>query len=85
MMDSLEERENQLRSFYDLNLVGLAIISPDKGWIRVNDYLCRMLEYPEQELREMSCGNYIDLIWPPTLRNTHCYWRNKVVSLKESD
>ena len=54
MMDSLEERENQLRSFYDLNLVGLAIISPDKGWIRVNDYLCRMLEYPEQELREMS-------------------------------
>lgn len=54
MLDSLNQREQQLRSFYDLNLVGLTITSPDKGWIRINDYLCKMLEYSEQELRGMN-------------------------------
>lgn len=54
MLDSLSLREQQLRSFYDLNLVGLTITSPDKGWIRINDCLCNMLEYSEQALRGMT-------------------------------
>lgn len=54
MLDSLNQREQQLRSFYELNLVGLTIISPEKGWIRINDCLCRMLEYSESELRDMT-------------------------------
>lgn len=54
MLDSLYQREQQLRSFYELDLVGLAIISPEKGWIRINDCLCNMLEYSEQELRRMT-------------------------------
>ncbi|MDP2102996.1 MAG: PAS domain S-box protein [Methylotenera sp.] len=47
-------KDEQIRRFYELDLVGLAITSPDKGWIRINDYLCRMLEYSEQELRTMT-------------------------------
>ena len=47
-------REQQLRTFYELDLVGLAITTPEKGWVRVNQCLCRMLEYSEQELRAMS-------------------------------
>ena len=49
----LERRasEQQLRAFYELDLVGLAITSPEKGWLRVNECLCNMLEYSEQELR----------------------------------
>ncbi|OAI19288.1 diguanylate cyclase [Methylomonas koyamae] len=54
MLDSLNQREQQLRSFYELNLVGLTIISPEKDWIRINDCLCRMLEYSEAELRDMT-------------------------------
>lgn len=46
--------EQQLSKFYELDLVGLTITSPDKGWIRVNDCLCRMLEYTEQELRGLT-------------------------------
>lgn len=46
--------EAQLRAFYELDLVGLTITSPEKGWIRINDYLCKMLEYSEQELRTMT-------------------------------
>ncbi len=61
MLDALEheklarlEKEAQLMSFYSLDLVGLAVTSPDRGWIRVNDCLCRMLGYSEQELRNMT-------------------------------
>ncbi|MDT4290082.1 EAL domain-containing protein [Methylomonas sp. MO1] len=64
MLDSLNEREQQLRSFYELNLVGLTITSPDQGWIRVNNCLCRMLEYSEQELRGM---NWAQLTHPEDL------------------
>jgi PAS domain S-box-containing protein len=46
--------DEQLRAFYELDLVGLAITSPEKGWIRVNRCLCQMLEYSEQELRGMT-------------------------------
>ncbi|TAN65899.1 MAG: PAS domain S-box protein [Methylobacter sp.] len=46
--------EEQLQAFYELDLVGLAITSPEKGWIRTNECLCKMLEYSEQTLRQMS-------------------------------
>jgi len=46
--------DEQLRAFYELDLVGLAITSTEKGWIRVNYCLCQMLGYAEHELREMT-------------------------------
>ncbi len=46
--------EQQLRAFYELDLVGLTITSPEKGWVRINRYLCDMLEYAEEELRRMT-------------------------------
>ena len=54
MLDSLEQREKQLSSFYSLDLVGLAITSPEKGWIRVNDHLCKMLGYSEQGMLSLT-------------------------------
>ncbi len=62
----LERRnsEEQLRAFYELDLVGLAITSPDRGWLRINDCLCRMLEYSELELRGMT---WVQLTHPEDL------------------
>lgn len=57
-------KDEQLGAFYKLDLVGLAITSPDLGWIRINDYLCRMLEYSEQELRAMT---WVQLTHPDDL------------------
>ena len=54
MLDSLVQREAQLTSFYKSDLVGLTISSPEKGWLRINSHLCKMLEYSEQELRSMT-------------------------------
>ena len=48
------EGEQRLRSFYELDLVGLAITSPEKGWVHVNGRLCTMLEYSESELLQMT-------------------------------
>lgn len=56
--------EEQLRAFYEFDLVGLTITSPEKGWIRINNYLCNMLEYSEQDLRQMT---WTQLTYPDDL------------------
>jgi PAS domain S-box-containing protein len=50
----LAESEARFRAFYDLDLVGLAAISPDKGWLLVNQYFCDLLEYEETALRALG-------------------------------
>ncbi len=64
MLDDLARQDAQIRAFYELDLVGLAITSPQKGWIRINKCLCRMLEYSEQELRRMT---WAELTYPDDL------------------
>ncbi|MDX2369354.1 MAG: diguanylate cyclase, partial [Colwellia sp.] len=64
MLDSLALREAQLASFYSLDLVGLTITSPEKGWISINSCLCTMLEYSEHQLQKMT---WADLTHPEDL------------------
>lgn len=59
-----KQADEQLRAFYELDLVGLAITSPEKFWIRINQYLCDMIEYSEQELRLMT---WAELTYPDDL------------------
>ena len=46
--------EERMRQFFDLPLVGMAITSPDRNFIFVNQKLCDMLGYTESELTGMS-------------------------------
>jgi PAS domain S-box-containing protein len=46
----LLKSEEQLRSFFELGVVGMAVTSPDRYWEEVNPQLCRMLGYSEHEL-----------------------------------
>ncbi|MEI6708397.1 MAG: ATP-binding protein [Methylococcales bacterium] len=67
MLEAIDEEkkaEVQLRTFYQLDLVGLTITSPEKGWIRVNDCLCNMLGYSEENLRQMT---WAELTYPDDL------------------
>ena len=50
----LRESKAKFQAFYDLGLVGLTITSPEKGWLNINDRLCKMLGYTEAELRKMT-------------------------------
>ena len=52
--ENLIESRARFQAFYELGLVGLAITSPEKGWLNINDCLCNMLGYSEAELREMT-------------------------------
>jgi len=46
----LLKSEEQLRSFFELGVVGMAVTSPERYWEEVNPQLCKMLGYSEHEL-----------------------------------
>ncbi len=48
--ESLRESEFLFRSQFELGNIGIAIVSPEKGWLRANPKLCQMLGYSEAEL-----------------------------------
>ncbi|MBF0465202.1 MAG: PAS domain S-box protein [Nitrospirae bacterium] len=51
---TLSEKEEQLRTAFEFSTIGIAIISPEKGFIRVNDEICRMMGYTREELMRMT-------------------------------
>ena len=50
----LRQSEEPMRLFFERQVAGMAITSPDKGWIRVNNRLCDMLGYSRQELAGLT-------------------------------
>ena len=54
LIHQLKESEALFRSQFEFGNIGIAITSPDKGWLRANDRLCRMLGYSEEELRQKT-------------------------------
>jgi PAS domain S-box-containing protein len=61
-----EERASMQRfhAYFDHSIVGLAITSLEKGWIEVNDALCRTLGYTRDELTRMT---WTELTYPEDL------------------
>jgi diguanylate cyclase (GGDEF)-like protein/PAS domain S-box-containing protein len=61
-----EEKINeQFKLFFERQLVGMAITSPQKGWLKVNDKLCSMLGYSHDEFRAMT---WADMTHPEDLQ-----------------
>jgi PAS domain S-box-containing protein len=54
MEEELLENEERFRTAFEFNTIGIAITSPEKGWIKVNDETCRMLGYTFGELTGMT-------------------------------
>jgi len=54
LVPALRASEERFRSYFELGLIGTAITSPTKGWVEINDELCRILGYERSELLRMS-------------------------------
>ena len=52
--EALRQSEARFRSYFELGLIGMAITSPEKGWLEVNDQLCQTLGYSRDELVTMT-------------------------------
>lgn len=44
----------RFHAYFDRSIVGLAITSPDKGWIEVNDALCHTLGFSREDFNRMT-------------------------------
>ena len=46
--------DERMRLFFESQLMGMAITSPEKGWVQVNNRLCQMLGYSKDELAHLT-------------------------------
>lgn len=51
---AVEASEAKYRTVFENAAVGIAIVSPDGNWIRVNDSVCKMLGYSRSEMEELT-------------------------------
>ncbi|WCT14184.1 sensor histidine kinase [Mucilaginibacter jinjuensis] len=49
MIRALEEREEKFHQAFDYAPIGMALVAPDGHWIKVNNSLCSLLGYDEEE------------------------------------
>ncbi|HEY7181442.1 MAG TPA: PAS domain S-box protein, partial [Blastocatellia bacterium] len=59
--EELRRRELEFRSLFDLSAIGMAQVSRDYKFIRVNRKFCQMLGYSEQELLRLT---FLDVTHP---------------------
>ena len=58
---ALHEEQARLRAYFESPGVGIAITSPEKGWLEVNEAACTMLGYTREELGHRT---WLDLAHP---------------------
>ena len=52
--EALRASEERFRRYFELGLIGMAMTSPTKGILEVNDELCRILGYERSELLQKT-------------------------------
>jgi PAS domain S-box-containing protein len=60
----LRANEERFRRYFDLGLIGMAMTSPTKGILEVNDELCRILGYERNELLQKT---WVEITHPDDL------------------
>ena len=60
----LRDSEELYRNYFEEGLIGMAIVSPEQGWIECNKRLCTMLGYSNEELERMT---WADVTYPGDL------------------
>src|SRR3712207_1957740 len=55
---ALRACEERFRRYFELGLIGMAITSPTKGVLEVNDEICAILGYDRNELLKMTWNQF---------------------------
>lgn len=63
-LGDLHESEERFRHYFERSTIGFALTSVGKGWIRVNQHLCSMLGYTEEELLQKT---WAEMTYPEDL------------------
>jgi PAS domain S-box-containing protein len=63
--DALRASEQRFRGYFEMGLVGMAVTSPEKGFVRFNDRMCEILGYSREELATKS---WVELTHPDDLQ-----------------
>ena len=51
--EELRKSEALFRSYFEIPLLGVAITSPERGWLKVNDRVCSLMGYSRDEILKM--------------------------------
>ena len=65
--EELYQSEAQFKQAFEHSLIGMALISPEGRWKRVNKSLCQILGYSEKEMKQLSIQ---DITHPDDLANS---------------
>lgn len=76
----LEKEFSHLSTYFNSSLVGMAETSLDKGWLRVNEKLCQILGYNEEELVRLT---WSEITYPEDIEKDVTLF-NEVVEGKRS-
>lgn len=61
MEASVRQSERLFRNYFEFGLIGMAITSTEKGWLKANHRLCEMLGYTKEELSRVT---WVELTHP---------------------
>ncbi|MCG8324818.1 MAG: PAS domain S-box protein, partial [Thiotrichales bacterium] len=64
---ALHDSEKRFRSYFELGLIGMAIMSPDKKWIEFNDTLHELFGYTRDEFSDLT---WVELTHPDDLEKS---------------
>src|SRR5258708_36079991 len=73
--EALRQSETRFRSYFELGLIGMAITSPTKGIIEVNEEICKILGYKRSELMQLT---WAELTYVDDLANDIAYFNKEI-------
>lgn len=53
-VEALRKSREEFHSYFETGSIGMAVTSPEKEWLEVNDHLCLMLGYTKKELSHLT-------------------------------
>lgn len=63
-IQAVETVEARFKTVFERAGVGIALVAPDGGWLRVNDALCQIVGYSQDELKKLT---FQDITYPDDL------------------